>query len=150
MVDTESAIAPPVGAVAAESSVLTDELETGLETGLETELETDLAIDLATDDTDEDLEGVFGLAQGFAQINDASAPSQDKNTGWYLGIDCGTMGLTAVLWHQSSDRFYPIQWFPEAEGEASPRLPLEAYIDTDLQQNPEAPLPSGCRSSNPT
>ena len=39
-----------------------------------------------------------------------ASPAIDKSSGWFLGIDIGTTGISAVLLHQQRCQLYPIYW----------------------------------------
>jgi hypothetical protein len=76
-----------------------------------------------------------------------SQPS-DTNATWYLGIDIGTTGISAVLLNRMSCELYPIRWLVQtasnfADPEGMLRLPTLAYLsaeEADLTEMNAAPL----------
>lgn len=59
---------------------------------------------------------------------------KDPSQAWYLGIDLGTTGLSAVLLERNSRQFYPIFWIEgDARETRSPlfRLPAAVYLPTE-------------------
>ena len=46
---------------------------------------------------------------------------------WYLGIDIGTTGISAVLLHYSDRKIYPISWQQDSAENSIDRLPAVAY-----------------------
>ena len=95
-----------------------------------------------------------------------------SNAIWYLGIDFGTTGVSAVLLNYSTNRRYPIYWSnksaitpdqvrglnsqvtPRNSGNVIFRLPAITYSGSDaselLVQLPETPLGVGSVGSTPT
>ena len=68
-------------------------------------------------------------------INDQ--PSTTDRNLWYLGIDLGTTGITAVLLNSSSGQKYPIYWsFLNKQGswESNFRLPAVAYYGPEVKE----------------
>ena len=56
-----------------------------------------------------------------------------KNSVWYLGIDLGTTGISAVLLNRSSQEVYPLYWSTPSQPQLSSvqrsfRLPAEVYL----------------------
>ena len=49
---------------------------------------------------------------------------------WYLGIDCGTTGISAVLLNAKTRQLYPITWSIAGSDRTNPvfRLPAEVYL----------------------
>lgn len=74
-----------------------------------------------------------------------SAPPRPSETVWYLGIDIGTTGISAVLLNRQTCELHPIYWleikFPEAgrgliaAPEKTYRLPMAVYLNSN---GPEA------------
>ncbi|MCU0535032.1 MAG: hypothetical protein MUD14_14180 [Hydrococcus sp. Prado102] len=51
--------------------------------------------------------------------------------GWYLGIDFGTEGLAAVLFHGRSQQIYPLAWIGDDASHF--RLPSHVYFESDSE-----------------
>jgi hypothetical protein len=83
---------------------------------------------------------------------------ESRDTSWYLGIDVGTIGISAVLLHASTGKHYPIYWLNEDStemegGKAAPscqktfRLPALTYssptADRLFAQLPTNPIAVG-------
>lgn len=75
---------------------------------------------------------------------------------WYLGIDFGTTGISAVLLNRSTCELYPIYWSearPQEQGgfvaDKSFRLPAIAYLSTghDTPIDPNLPSPTQDQSA---
>lgn len=61
---------------------------------------------------------------------DPRHPQED----WYLGLDLGTIGLSAVLLHRPTAALYPLSWWksePPHPPERLFRLPSTAYVSLD-------------------
>lgn len=74
-----------------------------------------------------------GLTQGL-ETDLSALQSLRQSTQWYLGIDLGTTGLSAALFHRDTQKVYPIYWQAEptelSEIEEFPftfRLPCQVY-----------------------
>jgi hypothetical protein len=57
----------------------------------------------------------------------------NRNSAWYLGIDLGTTGISAVLLNRSTAELHPLYWSAENQPEAIAntkafRLPAEVYL----------------------
>ncbi len=98
--------------------------------------------------------------------------TQISNAIWYLGIDFGTTGVSAVLLNYSTNRQYPIYWSnkspidadqvrgvnsqatPRSSGDVIFRLPAVTYSGPDASelfvQRPATPLVVGSAGSTPT
>ncbi|MEM8503231.1 MAG: hypothetical protein AAF716_08775 [Cyanobacteria bacterium P01_D01_bin.1] len=65
-------------------------------------------------------------------VDDGTDPDDsDQPADWFLGIDLGTTGLSAVLMDRRSHRMYELCWSVAGDSEASRfRLPAVASIDT--------------------
>lgn len=60
--------------------------------------------------------------------------SSDPREEWYLGLDFGTTGISAVLLHRPTAALYPIYWWksePPNPPERLFRLPSTAYLSLD-------------------
>jgi FtsZ-binding cell division protein ZapB len=69
-------------------------------------------------------------------LTDLVAPqflSQETKTydGWYLGIDFGTEGLAAVLFHGRAQQIYPLAWISDDTSRF--RLPAHVYFESDSE-----------------
>lgn len=61
---------------------------------------------------------------------------------WYLGIDCGTTGISAVLLDGASQKLYPLYWREQTSvGEATKsfRLPTAVYLPAPSSASSELP-----------
>ncbi len=77
----------------------------------------------------------------------AAPPDLESQHTWYLGLDIGTTGLSAVLLHRPSGELYPIYWYeprnadePEVTAPCF-RLPAIAFLE-DQQPERQDPLTS--------
>lgn len=72
-------------------------------------------------------------------VSGSDEGSREDNIFWYLGIDLGTTGMSAVLLNYSSRSVYPIYWLEIGqEGSADGkyfRLPSVAYISRGSVEN---------------
>ena len=77
-----------------------------------------------------------------AQPPDADEGEDDPTGGepadWFLGIDLGATGLSAVLINQSGDQVYPLCWNVAGDNESNRfRLPAVVQIDLHTENNPQ-------------
>jgi len=77
----------------------------------------------------------------------AAPPDLESQHTWYLGLDIGTTGLSAVLLHRPTGELYPIYWYeprnadePEVTAPCF-RLPAIAFLE-DQQPERQNPLTS--------
>ncbi|MGB3298298.1 MAG: hypothetical protein WBA76_08505 [Phormidesmis sp.] len=57
-------------------------------------------------------------------------PADDQPSAWFLGIDIGTTGLSAVLINQLGDQVYPLCWNTDEDAQSARfRLPTVLQID---------------------
>jgi hypothetical protein len=103
--------------------------------------------------------GLPGLGVGFqGETIPPSGDSPEELTAkdWYLGIDFGTTGISAVLLNRSTCELYPIYWSearPQDQGgfvaDKSFRLPAIAYLSTgrDTPIDPNLPSPTQDQSA---
>jgi hypothetical protein len=103
--------------------------------------------------------GLPGLGVGFqGETISPSGDSPEELTAkdWYLGIDFGTTGISAVLLNRSTCELYPIYWSearPQDQGgfvaDKSFRLPAIAYLSTgrDTPIDPNLPSPTQDQSA---
>ncbi|NJK47546.1 hypothetical protein HC931_04565 [Candidatus Gracilibacteria bacterium] len=71
-----------------------------------------------------------------AALTDLVAPeflvNESKSyDGWYLGIDFGTEGLAAVLFHGRAQQVYPLAWIGDDTSRF--RLPAHVYFESDSE-----------------
>nr|WP_290226891.1 hypothetical protein [Trichocoleus desertorum] len=66
---------------------------------------------------------------------------EETKRAWYLGIDFGTTGLSAVLLDRVSQKLYPIYWLEQALDveTKSFRLPTAIYLSAQSLASPELP-----------
>ncbi|MEL6775690.1 MAG: hypothetical protein AAFO06_00420 [Cyanobacteria bacterium J06597_16] len=117
-------IAPPLEALAA--PLATDDIEA-------TEAIGEAAADpYATADLERpsDIENIFD--DGDDGDDD---PTDGQPANWFLGIDLGTTGLSAVLMNQLGDQVYPLCWTIAGDDEANRfRLPAVAQVESQHPQ----------------
>ncbi len=101
------------------------------------------------DDNDDDMKAMFGgndegelsqeLLPDIELDRDASLPVDPPSEivpeprDWYLGIDLGTTGTSAVLLHYSDRKLYPISWQQEGEETNRDRVPSVAYAVSETE-----------------
>lgn len=121
---------------------------------LETPPEADGAADISADDfvsrvvSDGDAAGAEPAVEATAKADEAREPATEEGeadpTGgepadWFLGIDFGTTGLSAVLINQRGDQVYPLCWNVAGDNEANRfRLPAVMQVSTDANGTPVA------------
>jgi hypothetical protein len=93
----------------------------------------------------------FGLESGLTGEATPSSPAESAEpaNNWYLGIDFGTAGISAVLLNHATCELYPIYWSetrPQDEGgfvaDKSFRLPTLVYVSTGRDNAPDPNLAS--------
>ncbi|NJL36427.1 MAG: hypothetical protein HC899_06410 [Leptolyngbyaceae cyanobacterium SM1_4_3] len=105
------------------------------------------------------LDPSFGLPGLEAELHGEtpSGESADELTDkdWYLGIDFGTTGISAVLLNRPTCELYPIYWSearPQDQGgfvaDKSFRLPAIAYLSTGRDTPTDPNLPSPTQDQN--
>ena len=73
------------------------------------------------------------LSSGTANIDPAQVDDKVRNSIWYLGVDLGTTGISAVLLNRSTQEVYPLYWSAPSQPplnsvQRSFRLPSEVYL----------------------
>ncbi|MEL6350330.1 MAG: hypothetical protein AAFR58_01045 [Cyanobacteria bacterium J06627_28] len=83
-----------------------------------------------------------GSEEGNADSNDSNDDGSDDATGgapanWFLGIDFGTTGLSAVLINQLGEQVYPLCWQVDGDAEEHRfRLPAVVQINDQMPEGP--------------
>ncbi len=67
-----------------------------------------------------------------APPNDADNPIKGQPASWFLGLDVGTTGLSAVLINQLGDQVYPLCWSVAGDDQSN-RFRLPAVLQLDAQ-----------------
>lgn len=96
--------------------------------------------ELATNSTVNDQKANSQLSV-FNRVNTPDLPISTVEGIWYLGIDLGSTGISAVLLNRSTTEVYPIYWSSEEPSNpnspgSSFRLPAEVYIPTVVTEKP--------------
>ena len=72
------------------------------------------------------------LEEGKGDKESYADPSDPQPSAWFLGIDIGTTGLSAVLINQLGDQVYPLCWNTSGDPEAN-RFRLPAVLQVSAQ-----------------
>ncbi|MEM9004582.1 MAG: hypothetical protein AAGE59_13795 [Cyanobacteria bacterium P01_F01_bin.86] len=73
-------------------------------------------------------------AQGYDDEGDDD-PTDGEPANWFLGLDLGTTGLSAVLMNQLGDQVYPLCWNIAGDQETNRfRLPAVVQVDAQARQ----------------
>ena len=109
--------------------------------------------DIALLDSGFGLPGLDAELQGETPSSESAEELAAKD--WYLGIDFGTTGISAVLLNRSTCELYPIYWSearPQDQGgfvaDKSFRLPAIAYLSTGRDSPTDPNLPSPTQDQN--
>ncbi|MFQ4140746.1 hypothetical protein [Chlorogloeopsis sp. ULAP02] len=92
---------------------------------------TQLAETEKKEDTADSSEIILPSDSNFGNITESKY--HNRNSAWYLGIDLGTTGISAVLLNRSTAEMYPLYWSAQNQPEAISntkafRLPAEVYL----------------------
>ncbi|MEO0970318.1 MAG: hypothetical protein AAFX80_18820, partial [Cyanobacteria bacterium J06639_18] len=73
------------------------------------------------------------LSLGTGNIDPVPVDDKVRNSVWYLGVDLGTTGISAVLLNRSTQEVYPLYWSAPSQPplnsvQRSFRLPAEVYL----------------------
>ena len=73
------------------------------------------------------------LSSGTGDTDQTQVDDNIKNSVWYLGIDLGTTGISAVLLNRSTQEVYPLYWSAPSQPQLNSvqrsfRLPAEVYL----------------------
>lgn len=98
-----------------------------------------------------DIDSEADLSEAGSAIADNLPPedleTEEPDRRWYLGLDFGSVGISAVLLDRETSQTYLIQWQGSSpDGRAAPllRLPAIAYLAAEqLDEEPTTPLAVG-------
>ncbi|UBF27420.1 hypothetical protein K9N68_05585 [Kovacikia minuta CCNUW1] len=90
------------------------------------------------------MDGAIAPNSGFPRLGDKETgrPGGRETNAWYLGIDVGSTGISAVLLNPMTAQLHPIRWsdMGQASAASSYRLPTVAFLTSEqLAKPPEAP-----------
>ncbi len=101
-----------------------------------TEEEAELTTSAEGDSADQEIISLFettdrDLLSDLPPVDEGEAdPTDGQPADWFLGIDIGTTGLSAVLMNQRGDQVYPLCWNMPGDDQSDRfRLPTVAQID---------------------
>ena len=123
--DTQLDLSPTLG--------LTEEIEkqnVATTDSQNSNLQTD---NLQTDNLQTDNLKTNNLYSGTGDYYRTPVDESIKNSVWYLGIDLGTTGISAVLLNRSTQEVYPLYWSASSQSQLNSvqrsfRLPAEVYL----------------------
>ncbi|MDJ0774816.1 MAG: hypothetical protein QNJ49_15550, partial [Mastigocoleus sp. MO_167.B18] len=100
----------------------------------------------SSDTQSSDLQANY-LSSGTGNIDLAQVDDKVRNSVWYLGIDLGTTGISAVILNRSTQEVYPLYWSAPSQPplnsvQRSFRLPAEVYLPSSIAASEQNSLSS--------
>ncbi len=100
----------------------------------------------SSDTQSSDLQANY-LSSGTGNIDLAQVDNKVRNSVWYLGIDLGTTGISAVILNRSTQEVYPLYWSAPSQPplnsvQRSFRLPAEVYLPSSIAASEQNSLSS--------